>query len=109
MCVQLEIVGDRPRAEGDVGLTAYRVLQEALTNAARYAPGADVLVRLDFQPSALTVEVANQLAALPPPPTEGAGHGLRGMRERVEGSGGRLSAGARPAGGFAVRAWLPCR
>jgi signal transduction histidine kinase len=84
------------------------VLQEALTNAARHAPGADVLVRLEFEPSALTVEVANRLPALAPRPTEGAGHGLRGMRERVEGCGGRLFAGARPAGGFAVRAWLPC-
>jgi signal transduction histidine kinase len=108
MRVQLEIAGDRSRAEGDVGHTAYRVLQEALTNAARHAPGADVLVRLEFEPSALTVEVANRLPALAPRPTEGAGHGLRGMRERVEGCGGRLFAGARPAGGFAVRAWLPC-
>lgn len=108
MHVELETGGDRSQIGSAVEHTAYRVLQEALTNAARHAPGADVLVRLHFERSGLMVEITNGAPALVPRHNEGAGHGLRGMRERVEGLGGSLSARREPAGGFAVSAWLPC-
>jgi signal transduction histidine kinase len=107
MRLEVEVAGDPSRVASALEYNAYRVLQEALTNAARHAPGAGVLVRLDYQPSGLAVEVVNERPTLTPLRTDGSGHGLRGMRERVEGSGGRLSVGAGPAGGFAVRAWLP--
>jgi signal transduction histidine kinase len=102
--VAVEIHGDRGLLAPALEHTAYRVLQEALTNAARHAPGADVLVRLDFASSGLALEVANDT---PPPAANGSGHGLAGMRERVQELGGELTAGEHPAGRFTVRAWLP--
>jgi signal transduction histidine kinase len=105
--VDLEVGGDRGSLAPALEHTAYRVLQEALTNAARHAPGADILVRLDFGRSGLALEVANENPSPPPSATNGPGHGLRGMRERVEACGGRLATGTGPPGRFTVRAWLP--
>jgi signal transduction histidine kinase len=105
--VGLKITGDRASLAPALQHTAYRVLQEALTNAARHAPGTDVLVQLDYGQSGLSLEVSNDTDALPAPPTDGSGQGLRGMRERVEACGGRLAAGAQPPDSFAVRAWIP--
>lgn len=107
--VGLEVTGDRTALAPALQHTAYRVLQEALTNAARHAPGADVLVQLDFGQSGVWVEVSNSTSAPPAPPTDGSGQGLRGMRDRVEACGGRLTAGAQPPDSFAVQAWLPSR
>ena len=87
-----------------VDLTAYRILQEALTNARRHAPGADVELELRYENATLHLEVRdNGLGA----PAEANGHGLAGMRERAEMVGGTLDAGPAPEGGFAVRAELP--
>ena len=105
--IGVEVTGDHASLTPAVEHTAYRLLQEALTNAARHAPGAEVQVRLDFKPSGLNLEVSNDAPRLPAPGTVGSGEGLRGMRERVELCGGRLAAGAEATGGFAVRAWLP--
>jgi signal transduction histidine kinase len=105
--VDLEVRGDRASLPLALQHTAYRVLQEALTNVARHAPGADVHVRLDFDCSGLGLEVTNSTPSMSPPASDGSGQGLRGMRERVEASGGRLSAGAQRPGSFSVRAWLP--
>jgi signal transduction histidine kinase len=90
-------------------LCAYRVVQEALTNAARYAPGSDVSVVLDFGVAVLAVRVLDDGAAsasMPPVGSMGAGVGLVGMRERVMAVGGRLDAGP-DGGGWLVRAELP--
>lgn len=97
-------------AGGPLGLHAYRIVQEALTNAGKHASGARVSVRLAFLDGAVEIEVVNE-----PAPTvrvggagvPGAGHGLIGMRERVGLFGGELTAGPRPDGGFAVLARLP--
>src|SRR5262249_32378258 len=70
-----------------VELTAYRVVQEALTNARRHAPGAPVEVVLRYAPDALQVLVRDEGPGSDAPP----GHGLRGMRERVEMLGGELT------------------
>ncbi len=91
-----------------VELASYRLVQEALTNAARYAAPTDVQVRLGYGPEALAVEVTDRgrrgaVAAS----IAGTGHGLRGMRERVEACGGRLRAEPLPGGGFTVFASLP--
>jgi signal transduction histidine kinase len=87
-----------------IGLAAYRIVQEALTNAARHAAGAPVRVRLVHHADGLEVDVVNG----PGRPTgdHGSGRGLAGMRERVELYGGLLDAGPRD-GGWRVRAWLP--
>ena len=105
----------RPLDPG-VELTAYRIVQEALTNARRHAPGAAIDVELDFGPDALGVRVrdnglgATSRPALAPdlePARAGGGHGLNGMRERTTMLGGRMTAGPLPQGGFAVAAVLP--
>jgi signal transduction histidine kinase len=86
-------------------LTVFRIVQEALTNARRHAPGASVRVRVQGADQALCVEVSSRAGAVPVRPSAG-GHGLVGMRERVRMHGGTLEAG--PASdGFRVRARLP--
>ncbi|WP_426508461.1 sensor histidine kinase [Dactylosporangium sp. McL0621] len=95
-----------------VDLTAYRVIQEALTNACKHAPGAAVVVDLRYEPAALRIRIDNGPAPppAPPPSTEGAavpGLGLLGMRERVAALGGSLAAGPRPDGGYRVEVLLP--
>jgi signal transduction histidine kinase len=92
-----------------VELTAYRVVQEALTNVRRHAPGAAVDVEVDYAADALHVRVRDN----GPGPgragrTEG-GHGLLGMRERVATVGGELRIGPAPVSGFLVEATLPVR
>ena len=89
-----------------VGRHAYRIVQEALTNARKHAPGAPVRVDISGCPErGLTVEVDNALA--PGSGIPGAGAGLAGLRERVQLVGGRLEHGPTPAGKFHLRAWLP--
>ena len=91
-----------------IDLTAYRVIQEGLTNVVRHAPGAAATVTVRRRPDALLVEVADDgRATAAAEARQGAGQGLSGMGERVRAAGGSLEAGARPEGGFAVRATLP--
>jgi signal transduction histidine kinase len=103
--VAIEVVGD---PSGEVspssGYAAYRVVQEALTNARKHAPGAPVTIDLDATSQLLTVHVSTPLGD--PAPAGGGGQGLVGMRERVEALGGRLLSG--PVGDhFVVEAILP--
>ncbi|MBQ1095358.1 sensor histidine kinase [Streptomyces sp. b94] len=97
-----------------VGLSAYRIVQEALANVVRHAPGAPTQVSVSVSGShdgaRLTVLVVNGPPPEPPAaPLEegGTGHGLVGMRERVRIAGGTLDAGPLPDGGFRVAAQLP--
>ncbi|MEU6411644.1 histidine kinase [Microbispora sp. NPDC046933] len=92
-----------------VGRTAYRVVQEALTNARKHAPGAGVRVRVTGAPGdGLTVEVVNDApAAVGRDAGSGGGHGLTGLAERVTLAGGRLEHGSVDRGGWRVRASLP--
>jgi len=93
-----------------VELAAYRLVQEALTNARRHAPGAPVHVRIVADHAAVVVEVVNRPAGAVPParsPGDGSGFGLVGMRERVRLLGGRLDAGPVDGGGYALTARLP--
>jgi signal transduction histidine kinase len=87
-------------------LEVFRVLQEALTNVARHAPGATVRVRLTGRPDAVLVEVSDSGTDAAPLGLSG-GHGLAGMRERVRWLGGTLRTGAAPGGGFTVEAVIP--
>jgi signal transduction histidine kinase len=103
--VEADVGGGHVPAAVDVA--AYRVVQEALTNVLRHAPGAAARVSVRRAPAELQVEVEDDGAAPPAQARQGAGQGLLGMRERVRAAGGTLDAGPRDGSGFAVRARLP--
>jgi signal transduction histidine kinase len=108
LCVD-SVSSGLPRAlPAAVDLTAYRLVQESLTNAHKHG-GDRAQVTLAFHPQQLAVEVCNGPPPGVPPPAAaaGTGHGLLGMRERVLSVGGWLEAGPTPEGGFRVRALLP--
>ncbi len=118
MVVSLADRVDAERVPAPLGRAAYRVVQEALTNARRHAAGAPVTVLLDGTPGgALTVDVRNPLPAAPEPPADpasppsaaavGGGTGLVGLAERVALAGGQLDHRAVPGGEFRLSAWLP--
>jgi signal transduction histidine kinase len=91
-------------------LAVYRIVQEALTNAAKHAPGAAATVSLHWTDDELTVRVENgRSTASPGPHPPGTGHGIIGMRERTRAVGGHLDAGSAADGGFVVAATLPIR
>jgi len=92
-----------------VATAVFRVVQEALTNARRHAPGAAVRVTVTTTPAEVRVRVADDGAApgAVPPQGVGTGTGLVGLRERATLLGGTLDAGPDGSGGFAVEAWLP--
>jgi signal transduction histidine kinase len=107
LTVETELVGEpRPLSPG-VELSAFRIVQEALSNAMRHAPGASVHVALRYEAAGLTVRVTNTAPDQPAPVPQGAGHGLLGMRERTAMLGGELLAGATREGGFEVVAIMP--
>ncbi len=109
--VTLSVVGEPGDLVGGLALSSYRIVQEALTNVVKHAPGAPVQVRLERRADALEVAVTNGAPTRPPAAVPGAvagaGHGLVGMRERVRLYGGRLDSGPLPDGGFRVHAVLP--
>jgi signal transduction histidine kinase len=88
-------------------LSAYRIAQEALTNVAKHAPGARAWLEVAHGPSELSITVADDGPGAPLPASRPTGLGIVGMRERAAMLGGRLTAGTRPEGGFAVVARLP--
>ena len=103
------VEGDQRPLSAEADHSAYRILQESLTNVLRHAgPGAAAHVCLRYQPDGLTITVSDDGAAdgvsavLP-----AGGHGIDGMRERAASVGGELTAGPLPGGGFQVRAMLP--
>ncbi|WP_435844954.1 sensor histidine kinase [Streptomyces coeruleorubidus] len=102
-----EINGERRPLPPGVELSAYRIVQEALSNVLRHAPGASAKVRLTYQPDGLEVEIVNSRPTGPAPPSTGAGHGLLGMRERVAMLGGTMTAHPWHWDGFKVTAFLP--
>ncbi|MFE7559921.1 sensor histidine kinase [Kitasatospora sp. NPDC057500] len=111
MAVTLTVSGSRQEFTGEAEQTAYRVVQEGLTNAHKHAGGAQVSVLLAYAPNGVRVSVVNACpggertaAALP-----SGGNGLVGMRERVVALGGTFSAGPERDGGFRVEAVLPSR
>ncbi len=111
VAVSLSVAAELGKVPAGVGVCAYRIVQESLSNASQHAPGAAVTVSLDRGPGAVQLRVANGPGSGPGPGSGagegGPGHGLTGMRERVAMLGGSLSAGPTPAGGFVVSALLP--
>jgi len=106
--VELEVEGEPRELPVGVGLSAYRIVQEALTNALKHAGDARASVRVRYAGDALELEIVDDGAGSAGR-AGGGGHGLVGMRERVALYGGRFEAGRRPAGGFTVRVLLPIR
>jgi signal transduction histidine kinase len=107
LAVDVRTTGEARPVDGVVGLTAYRVVQEALTNVLRHAHASRARVDLAFADRALVVTVADDGRGGAVNGTSPAGQGLIGMRERVVVLGGDLEAGPAPGGGFRVRARLP--
>jgi signal transduction histidine kinase len=107
LAAELTVEGDPVELPAGIDLCAYRVVQEGLTNALKHAGPAHAHVRLRYAPARLAVEVTDDGPGVPQADGDRAGHGLVGMRERVALYGGRIDAGPRPEGGFAVRAELP--
>jgi signal transduction histidine kinase len=105
--VRLAIDGDHEALSSAVNVSAYRIVQEALTNVLKHAGPARAEVMVDCTDIAVTIEVTDDGPGNPAPPAGSGGQGLPGMRERVALFGGELRAGPRPGGGFTVSAWLP--
>ncbi|WP_235882690.1 ATP-binding protein [Streptomyces apricus] len=82
-------------------------MQEALTNVAKHAAVSKAHIQLIYAPDQLVITISDEGSPLPRPRARGGGFGLVGMRERAQSAGGRLHAGRRPEGGFAVTAELP--
>src|SRR3954452_20592080 len=103
--VTLRVEGERPQLSPGVDLSAYRIVQEGLTNALKHANGARAEVCIRYVGDSVEVEIVDDGPGLGG--ADGLGHGLVGMRERVALYGGTLEAGPRDGGGFVLRAQLP--
>ncbi|HEX6788241.1 MAG TPA: sensor histidine kinase [Gaiellaceae bacterium] len=106
--VELSVEGDPRELPVGLELSAFRIVQEALTNALKHAGDAHATVRVRYGPHSLELEIVDDGAGAEAR-ADGGGHGLVGMRERVALYGGRFEADRRAAGGFTVRALLPIR
>jgi signal transduction histidine kinase len=105
--VSLEL-GEALPASGLAATTAYRIVQEALSNVVRHAPGAATHVTVEVLAGELVVGVENEPATdAPGPDARGGGHGLVGIGERAGLLGGHAEYGERPGGGYRVLATLP--
>jgi signal transduction histidine kinase len=108
---QVEIEGRPRRLPALVDLAAYRIVQESLTNALRYAGPASARVSLGYRGDHLAIEISDDGRGSGPGNTagqeQGSGQGITGMRERAAAVGSRLEAGPCAEGGFCVRASLP--
>jgi signal transduction histidine kinase len=105
VAVDLTVEGTRdPPLPDGVDLSAYRIVQEALTNVLKHAGTARAEVVVRYLPQQLDLEICDDGRGAT---RTNGGHGLVGMRERVDLLGGELTAGNRPGGGFAVNARLP--
>ncbi len=103
--VRLVVHGPIRDLDPGIELTAYRIVQEALTNTRRHAPAAAVDVELDYAPTHLRIRIRDNGPG--PSPGPGGGHGLTGMRERANMLGGHTHTGPTTTGGHLVEAHLP--
>ncbi|MVU77657.1 sensor histidine kinase [Nocardia sp. ET3-3] len=105
--VDLTMPDPLPEVSGPVGRAAYRIVQEALTNAAKHAAGAEVRAALAVVGGVLDIDVRNGHGDHTPLAAQGSGFGLLGMRKRVELAGGSLHSGPLAGGGYVVHATFP--
>jgi signal transduction histidine kinase len=103
--VRLHVDGEPYTVPRAIDLSAYRIVQEGLTNALKHAHASHAEVTVRYRLDELELEVADDGTG--PAPTNGHGHGLVGIRERAKIYGGAMSAGAAPGGGFVLSARLP--
>ncbi|HWE68916.1 MAG TPA: histidine kinase [Acidimicrobiales bacterium] len=115
--VEMTVTGTAPAGlSPGVNLSAYRIVQEALTNVLKHGGGGPTRVAMTFGDHGLDLAVSDSGPTVAPvtpgeavtPPEGGGGHGIIGMRERVAMFGGALEAGPLPGGGYEVRAHIPC-
>ncbi len=109
MRLTVAVQGAPGSLSGPADLAFYRIVQEALTNATKHAPGSDVCLDIGWSAASVHLTVSNTEPAAAPRGlmNEGTGHGLIGMRERAAAAGGTVSAGPTTAGGYRVTATLP--
>jgi len=102
--ISVEVHGEARQLPASLDLSAYRILQESLTNVLKHAAPPKAAVRLQYASSEIVLDVEDEGR---PCQVVGIGRGLTGMRERIAVFGGDLAAGPRPGGGFRVRARIP--
>ncbi|MDT7729266.1 MAG: hypothetical protein QOI21_5842 [Actinomycetota bacterium] len=107
--IRLIVSGPPVELDPGVELAAYRIIQEALTNARRYAPGTAVDVEMHYAGDALRLRIRDNGPGPPAASPATGGHGLPGMRERAAAVGGELRTGPASVGGFLVEATLPAK
>jgi signal transduction histidine kinase len=105
--VRLHVDGQPSPLPRAIDLSAYRIAQEGLTNALKHARASQADVTVDYAPGQLQIQVRDD--GVGPKSSDGLGHGLVGMRERVKIYGGEMTAGPAPSGGFLLSARLPIR
>jgi signal transduction histidine kinase len=103
--VHLHVDGDPVELSRGIDISAYRIVQEGLTNALKHARATQAEVDLQYRPDQLWIEVRDNGHG--PPASNGGGHGLIGVRERVKLYGGEMSAGSANGRGFVLTARLP--
>jgi signal transduction histidine kinase len=103
----LKVTGDQRPLAAALDLSAYRIVQEAITNVLKHANASRVEVTFDYEPDALGLTVSDNGTGATATVGAATGHGLIGMRERIEMFGGELGTGSSSLGGFTVRARLP--
>ena len=103
----LKITGEKRPLPAALDLSAYRIVQEAITNVLKHAQASRVEVIIDYEPDALVLTISDNGSGSREKAGASTGHGLIGMRERIEMFDGELSATSSSLGGFTVRARLP--
>ncbi|MFD8025066.1 sensor histidine kinase [Streptomyces lavendulae] len=109
LIVEKTVTGAVRELPQGVELSAYRIIQEALSNSLRHAPGSTAEVEVSYVLGGLGIRVVNGPAVGDVPPSPGAGHGITGMRERVAMLEGEMTAGESPSGGYEVAVFIPVR
>ena len=102
---KLKVTGEKRPLPAALELSAYRIVQEAITNVLKHANASRVEVLIDYQPEGVVLTISDNGSG--PSGAPSAGHGLIGMRERVALFGGKMGTGSSPLGGFTVHAKLP--
>jgi signal transduction histidine kinase len=105
--IDYRVCGEPRGLPAGLDLTAYRVVQEALTNTVKHASGASVDVLVDYKPTRLSLDIADSGGSPGQTASSGNGRGLIGLRERVAVHGGTVEAGPRPRGGYRVQVQIP--
>jgi signal transduction histidine kinase len=105
--VRLSAEGEPPRIPPGLDLTAYRIIQEALTNTLRHAHASEARVSIRYSPQSISLDIADNGVGPSQHGLTSAGHGLDGMRERATLFGGKLTTGPNPGRGYRVQAELP--